>query len=207
MSGDSLILHPKDTAVIFIEFQNEFTTEGGGLYEAVKGCMEATGTLTHAKAVLEAARSTGCTIVHCPISFQKGHFEISNSPYGILAPIKNGQLFKANEWSSTICDEMKPVEGDLICIGKSGLCGFASTNLDFILRQNKIRNVVLCGFLTNCCVESTMRTAYEKGYRVYTLKDCCFATSIEAQEAAYQHTFGMFSFLLKSAVRKSYLHM
>jgi nicotinamidase-related amidase len=61
---------------------------------------------------------------------------------------------------------MKPKEGDLIVKGKSGLCGFQSTNLDFLLRQNDIKNVVLAGFLTNCCVESTMRTAYEYGYRV-----------------------------------------
>ena len=31
--------------------------------------------------------------------------------------------------------------------GKRGLCGFASTNLDFILGQRKIDNVVLAGFL------------------------------------------------------------
>jgi nicotinamidase-related amidase len=197
---DDLILDPKETALIFIEFQNEFTSPGGGLYDAVKDCMSATGTLANAKAMLAAGRSIGCTIVHCPISFLKGHMEISNKPYGILAPIKNGQLFQANEWASEICDDMKPLQGDLICIGKSGLCGFASTNLDFLLRQNNIRNVVLCGFLTNCCVESTMRTAYEKGYRVFTLKDCCAATSVEAQEAAYQHTFGMFSYPTTSAV-------
>jgi nicotinamidase-related amidase len=88
---------------------------------------------------------------------------------------------------------MKPHTGDLIVKGKVGLCGFASTNLDFLLRQNGIRNVVLCGFLTNCCVESTMRSAYELGYRVYTVKDCVAATSLEAQEATLTHNFGMFS--------------
>ena len=31
------------------------------------------------------------------------------------------------------------------------------------LVKKKIETVVLSGFLTNCCVESTMRTAYEKG--------------------------------------------
>jgi nicotinamidase-related amidase len=36
---------------------------------------------------------------------------------------------------------------------------------------------VLAGFLTNCCVESTMRVAYEKGYNVITLTDCTAATS------------------------------
>jgi len=88
---------------------------------------------------------------------------------------------------------MRPKNGDLVVKGKTGLCGFHSTNLDFLLRQNGIKNLVLGGFLTNCCVESTMRTAYEHGYVVHTLKDCCAATSIEGQEAAFEHTFGMFS--------------
>jgi nicotinamidase-related amidase len=38
-----------------------------------------------------------------------------------------------------------------------------------------------------------MRTAYENGYKVYTLKDCVAATSIAGQDAAIEHTFGMFS--------------
>lgn len=29
---------------------------------------------------------------------------------------------------------------------------------------------------TNCCVESTMRAAYEAGFNVITLTDCCAAT-------------------------------
>ena len=32
-----LALNPKETGVVFIEFQNEFTTEGGALHDAVKG--------------------------------------------------------------------------------------------------------------------------------------------------------------------------
>jgi nicotinamidase-related amidase len=88
---------------------------------------------------------------------------------------------------------MAPQEGDIVAKGKSGLCGFHSTNLDFLLRQNNIKNVVLAGYLTNCCVESSMRSAYERGYKVYTLKDCCAATSIAGQEAAFEYTFGMFS--------------
>jgi len=43
------------------------------------------------------------------------------------------------------------------------------------------------------CVESTMRTAYELSYKVYTLSDCVAATSMEAQEATLKHNFGLFS--------------
>ena len=62
-----------------------------------------------------------------------------------------------------------------------------------LMFEGKIQNVVLGGFLTNCCVESSMRTAYENGYNVYTLKDCSSATSIAAHENSFDHNFGMFS--------------
>lgn len=42
-------------------------------------------------------------------------------------------------------------------------------------------------------MESFMRTAYEHGYKVYTLKDCSAATSVAAHESAFEHNFGMFS--------------
>jgi nicotinamidase-related amidase len=42
-------------------------------------------------------------------------------------------------------------------------------------------------------LQSTMRKAYEKGYKVYTLKDCTAATSMQAHEATLEHNFGMFS--------------
>jgi hypothetical protein len=82
----------------------------------------------------------------------QGHAEISKTPYGILQGVKEGAAFTQGTWGAAICDSMAPREGELIVKGKSGLCGFASTNLDFLLRQNNIRNVVLGGFLTNCCV-------------------------------------------------------
>lgn len=189
----ALALDPEETAVVLIEYQNEFTTEGGALHGAVKDCMEATKTLENSKAVVDAARGAGCTIIHVPIVFNEGHGEINSKPYGILTGIKDAEIFKEGTWGAEFCYTMKPAPGDLIASGKRGLCGFATTNLDFILRQNNCKNVILGGFLTNCCVESTMRSGYELGYRVYTLKDCCAATSIEAQDAAYEHTFGMFS--------------
>lgn len=195
-----LKLDPKETALVLIEYQNEFTTEGGKLHDAVKEVMDKTNMLENSKTIMDKMRSAGCKILHLPISFQLGHNEIGSSPYGILAGVKEGKAFQDGEWGSEICDVMKPAEGDIVAKGKNGLCGFKSTNLDFILRQNDVKNVVLGGFLTNCCVESTMRTAYENGYRVYTLKDCCAATSTAAQDAAIEHTFGMFSIPITSAI-------
>ena len=70
-NGPDIRLDPKETAVILIEYQNEFTTEGGALHGAVKDCMEATKTLENSKTLVDAARDAGCTIIHVPIAFDE----------------------------------------------------------------------------------------------------------------------------------------
>ena len=106
---------------------------------------------------------------------------------------KDGSLFVEDTWNAQICDQMKPKDGDLIVKGKKGLDAFPNTDLEALLVSKGIETVVLGGFLTNCCVESTMRTAYEKGFNVITLTDCTGATSDEAQKAATNGTYAMFS--------------
>eukprot|EP00536_Pseudo-nitzschia_multiseries_P014244 jgi/Psemu1/214216/e_gw1.678.38.1 len=192
-AAEEFRLDPQETAFVFIEYQNEFTTEGGLLHDAVKASMDKTNMLENSSSLLSAARQSGSTIIHAPISFEPGHDEIADSTYGILANVKQGKAFTRGEWGADFSAKMMPQQGDLTVKGKSGLCAFASTNLDFLLRQKGAKNVVLGGFLTNCCVESTMRTAYELGYNVYTVSDCMAATSVEAQDAALEYNFGMFS--------------
>ena len=182
-----------NTAVVFIEYQNEFTTEGGKLFPATKDVMEKTSMLENSTKLLKFCREKGILVVHAPIAFEPGHNEIAPEPYGILAGIKDGSAFENGSSGAEMYEPMKPIEGELVVKGKSGLCSFTSTNLEFLLRQHNIKNVILAGFLTNCCVESTMRTAYEKNFKVYTLKDCTAATSMEAHESAFEHNFGMFS--------------
>jgi ureidoacrylate peracid hydrolase len=92
-----------------------------------------------------------------------------------------------------IVDELTPQEGDIVIEGKRGLDTFASTNLDFILRSKGNNTIAIGGFLTNCCVESTMRTGYENGYQVITLNDCVAATSLKEHENAITYDFPMFS--------------
>ena len=186
-------IDPKTTAVVLIEYQNDFTTEGGVLHAAVAEVMDKTHMLTHTREVVEAARRAGATVMHAPISFAEGYREITNRPYGILKGVVDGHAFVQGSWGAAIVDELAPAEGDIVVEGKRGLDTFASTNLDFILRSKGITTLVLGGFLTNCCVESTMRSGYENGYRVITLTDCVAATSVEEHENALNYDYPMFS--------------
>jgi nicotinamidase-related amidase len=186
-------IDPATTAVVLIEYQNDFTSEGGVLHGAVEEVMTKTDMLANTKRVVAAARQAGATVMHAPISFAEGYSEISSQPYGILKGVVDGRAFVKGTWGAAIIDDLAPKEGDIVIEGKRGLDTFASTNLDFILRNKGITTIVLGGFLTNCCVESTMRTGYEHGYRVITLNDCLAATSTEQHDNAISYDFPMFS--------------
>lgn len=193
MSEEQLTLDPERTAVVLIDFQNEFTSPGGVLHDAVAPVMEKTGMLANTVAFVDKARAAGVTIMHAPITFAPGYGELSRHPYGILAGVVAGNAFVKDTWGATIVDDLAPQDGDILIEGKRGLDTFASTNLDFILRSKGIDTVILGGFLTNCCVESTMRSAYENGYRVITLTDCTAATSVEEHDNAISYDYPMFS--------------
>ncbi|MDP9424347.1 MAG: cysteine hydrolase [Pseudomonadota bacterium] len=183
----------RTTALVLIEYQNDFVKEGGAQHEAVRPVMESSNMLANSLTTAKAARKRGVTVMHAPISFQEGYPEIATEAYGILAGVRASNSFRKGSWGAEIIDELAPVEGDVVIEGKRGLDCFASTNLDFILRARGITNVALAGFLTNCCVESTMRSAYERGYRVVTLTDCTATLSEEEQQMAVTKDFAMFS--------------
>jgi ureidoacrylate peracid hydrolase len=196
---EPLQLDPAKTAVVLIEYQNDFTTDGGVLHEAVSGVMDKTGMLANTVALVDAARRAGATIMHAPITFAEGYNEISKHPYGILKGVVDGNAFVKDSWGATIVDDLSPQQGDIVVEGKRGLDTFASTNLDFMLRSKGITTLVLGGFLTNCCVESTMRSGYENGYRVITLTDCLAATSEAEHDNAITYDYPMFSLPVSSA--------
>lgn len=184
------------TALVLIEYQNEFASEGGKLHPAVKPVMDNSNMLANSIETTNAARTKGAKIMHTPILFSPDFRELSPNAYGILGNVKNGECFVKGTWGADFCEGMKPEDKDIVVSGKTGLCGFESTNLQFLLGHNHIEYVVLGGFLTNCCVESTMRAAYEKGFKVITLTDCTAATSLEEQVCTETIFFHYCSLLL-----------
>jgi len=186
-------MNPKQTAVVLIEYQNDFASPGGTLNAAVQPVMDSTNMLANTLATVQKARELGATIVHAPITFTDDYRELTNEPYGILKGVVDSKSFRKGTWGADIIDALQPQPKDIVVEGKRGLCGFASTNLDFILRSRGITHIALGGFLTNCCVESTMRSGYEKGYSVITLKDCTAALSEEEQRVSVEKNYPMFS--------------
>ena len=43
---------------------------------------------------------------------------------------------------------------------------FISTNIDYVFRNLKVRSLIVCGIMTDQCVESAVRDACDLGYLV-----------------------------------------
>jgi ureidoacrylate peracid hydrolase len=186
-------MEPQKTAIILIEYQNDFTSLGGTLHDAVKDVMDDTNMLKNTVELVQKARAMGVTIIHTPMAFTDDYHELPSKPYGMLKGVVDTKSFLKGTWGAEFVEELKPAPEDIVVEGKRGLCSFTTTNLDFILRSRGITNIVLGGFLTNCCVESTMRTGYELGYNVITLKDCTATFSEQEQRLAVEKNYPMFS--------------
>merc|ERR1712151_1004536 len=138
-----------------------------------------------------AVRKTGGMVFHAPISFAWDASDNPNKGLGILAGCAKDKLFTTGTWNADICAAMKPEKQDVVIVGKKGLDAFPGTDLEAQLKAHGVETLVLAGFLTNCCVESTMRTAFEKGFNVVTLTDCTATTSKTGQTAATSETWNV----------------
>jgi nicotinamidase-related amidase len=127
-----------DSTLIMIDCQNTYT----------QGVMELDGVqdaLDEAAKLLERARSAGIPIVHIE------HDDGDGSLYDIRAEI--GQ----------IVDRVAP-QGDETVIVKNFPNSFVQTDLDQRLKAVGASNLLLVGFMTHMCVNSTARGAFNLGY-------------------------------------------
>jgi nicotinamidase-related amidase len=170
-----------ETAVILIEFQNEFCKAGGKMFDAVKDELARQGTLSNAVRLAQKARQKGCLVIHCPFVYDKAWAE-QHGVCGIIAQAARAGAFQPGQWGAEFIDELQPAEGEPVLSGKHALSGFTNTELRDILERRGIKHVAVAGFLTNVCVEATARSAYDLGYRVQVIRDATATTSQSNQQ-------------------------
>ena len=61
----------KETAIVLIEFQNEFCKDGGKLHDGVKGEIARQNTIPNAAKLAEGARKKGALVIHSPVVFNE----------------------------------------------------------------------------------------------------------------------------------------
>lgn len=96
------------------------------------------------------------------------------------------------EFQSKIIEEFTPNPEDLMVTKYHTMSGFHNTDLDRILRSLHIDTLLFGGAITNLCVESTVRGAFDRGYDCVVLSDCVASVSDEAQNFALDFVFPKF---------------
>lgn len=83
-----------------------------------------------------------------------------------------GSPLKLSLDSGAQLDGLEPADGDIV-ISKDVNSGFVGTSLELELRRARIQRLVVVGFFTNFCVETTVRMAGNMGFDTYLVHDAC----------------------------------
>jgi nicotinamidase-related amidase len=127
-----------DSTLIMIDFQNTYT----------RGPLELDGVvpaLDEAAALLDRARTAGSPVIHIQHDAGEG------SAYDVRAEI------------GAIVDAVAPRKGETVIV-KNFPNSFVNTELDERLKTHGAQNLVLAGFMTHMCINSTARGAFNLGY-------------------------------------------
>ena len=79
--------------------------------------------------------------------------------------------------------ELAPRDGEYV-IPKRRYSAFYGTDLDLVLRENGVKNLVIVGTKTNCCINATALDSYYRNYNTFVVSDCV-GTDDEATNATY----------------------
>jgi nicotinamidase-related amidase len=128
----------KDSALILIDIQNTYR----------RGLMQLTNVepaILEAQKLLKKARELKIPVIHIQ------HDAGVGTPYDITSEI------------GAIALEVAPIEGEKV-ITKNYPNAFVQTTLDAELKALGIKNIVLAGFMTHMCVNSTAHGGFNLGY-------------------------------------------
>ena len=129
----------KGSALLMIDLQNTYR-------EGVMKLDNVEPAIAEAKGLLARARAAGIPVIHVR------HDAGPGSPYDLTA--SNGQ----------ISDEVAP-EGDEAVVTKGYPSAFVGTDLEARLKAAGVTDLILAGFMTHMCVNSTARSAFSLGFR------------------------------------------
>ncbi len=179
-------------AIVLIEPQNDFLSEGGTMYAHIKEQLVERHVIANLQELLGQARGKVAKVFYCPFHpFDPGFPELKKGGPACEG-LRGIEMDMEADWGTgawlrgtpgpEIIRELTPQPGDVVVEGKKTLDAFHSTGLDYYLRANEIEYVAFTGFHTDWCVESSARSAYDKGYRVIVISDCTATDTQEEQD-------------------------
>ena len=181
MSRDVPLI-PSQSLLLFVDTQNfSAHREGGDFKDMTPEVLEAeygwffeqldNRVIPNMQAIQSAARTTGVEVMYTTIESLTLDGRDRSLDYKIT-----GFNVPRGSWDGKVIDQLAP-ENDEIVLPKSSSSVFVSTHIDYILRNLGVRQLVICGLITDQCVESAIRDACDLGYLVTQVTDACLTYS------------------------------
>ncbi|HWI59640.1 MAG TPA: isochorismatase family cysteine hydrolase [Bacillota bacterium] len=173
------------TALLVVDPYNDFISEGGKLWDRLKGVAEANNCVPNMLQVLNAARKAKLRVFYAPHHrYRPGDYET----WKYIAPIQKAawthKSFEYGTWGGKLRPEFEPQPGEIVATEHWCSSGFANTDLDLQLKKHGIHQLIVIGLIAHTCIEATVRFAAELGYEVTMVRDATADYSDEAMYAA-----------------------
>ena len=182
------VTYDKDvTGLLLIDPYNDFISEGGKVWDRLKGILESTDCVAHMKHVLDASRSAEIRVFYAlHRRYRPGDYET----WKYVAPIQKAawlrRTFEYGTWGGELRPGFEPQPGDIVADEHWCSSGFANTDLDLQLKKHGIHQLIVIGLIAHTCVEATVRFAAELGYDVTVVKDATADYSDTEMHAALE---------------------
>jgi ureidoacrylate peracid hydrolase len=181
-SSSALVLARDKTALVVVDMQNAFLSENGSAARAGNDISRLKTAIAPIRRLLERFRALGMPVIFTQMALHPDYRDAGLLSEANPALRELGHAVRGT-WDWEIVPELAPQKGEWM-VEKSRFSGFYNTNLEIILRGLKVETVVIVGVATNVCVESTVRDAFFRDFKVLLPRDATACSSREVEEAS-----------------------
>ncbi len=169
------VLHPKHTALVVVDMQNDFCAAEGLWGRLGVDLSMSRAILPAMQSLLASARAVAVPVIYIQMTnlAEMGAQSPTRIRYAVCKlKLKPDQVIcKIDTWGGAIVPEIAPQPGELT-IPKWRYSAFDGTPLDQVLRGRGVQTVLLCGTTTSVCVEGAARDAFAHDYYTVVATDC-----------------------------------
>jgi ureidoacrylate peracid hydrolase len=144
--------------------------------------MEPDRTIRNVREIITYFRKLGLPVVTTRLEYSHGYGD-----GGLLvkqARIKETSGYIEGSEESKIVDEIRDVTHDSVDVRKTRYDAFCCTSIERILRERQVSHLTFVGVLTNVCVESTLRSAFDRDFEVAIVADATTTYSESVHRAS-----------------------
>ncbi len=172
-------------ALLVIDMQNAFCHPDGSFAQMDMGLEGGLEAVANAAVAVGRARRAGIPVVFTRHVYRPGRADEGQSLKRNSPALASLEGLAATSWDAQVMDELGCGPDDMV-VDKVRFDAFQWTSLEPLLRGLGVAELVICGVITNICVESTVRSAFMRDFPVTLLADCCAAKTRRLHELSLE---------------------